>query len=152
MRLGRCKTLADLGALAAQTETVETPSGIRIHYRYDPRPAESARATIGIGHPGAWAALSTRTRSTIPRTASRWVLDAPTYGIPFGAKFCSVFVELPDDYLVRPEAYRQFLRFRGGDQRQVFLNDFGQLVMTYPAGLAEGRHPLARSAAGEIRG
>jgi hypothetical protein len=56
------------------------------------------------------------------------VLDAPNYGIPFGANYCSIFVELPDDYPVRPDAYRQFLRFRGGDQRQVFLHDFGQLV------------------------
>src|SRR6202012_1357225 len=66
-----------------------------------------------------------------PRTDKSWLLDAPTYGIPFGARLISVFVELPDDYLVRPEAYRQFLRFRGGDQRQVFLHDFGQLVMAY---------------------
>jgi hypothetical protein len=132
------RTLADLGTLAEQTETVETPSGIRIHYRYDPAAGDTARPAIGIGHPAAIGGVVYKNEIYDPRTASRWVLDAPTFGIPFGAKFCSVFVELPDDYLVRPEAYRQFLRFRGGDQRQVFLHDFGQLVMTYlPAWLKE---------------
>jgi hypothetical protein len=58
--------------------------------------------------------------------------------VPFGAKYVSVFVELPQDYLVWPEAYRQFLRFRGNDQRQVHLSDFSALVRSYmPAWLAE---------------
>ncbi|PPQ27720.1 ATP-binding protein [Rhodopila globiformis] len=128
------RTLDDLVRLAAQSEVVETPSGIRIHYRYDPEAQDGGRPAIGHGHPGAIGCIVYKNEIYDPRTGSRWVLDAPTYGIPFGAKFCSVFVELPDDYLVRPEAYRQFLRFRGGDQRQVFLRDFGQLVMTYLPG------------------
>ncbi|HVZ09247.1 ATP-binding protein [Rhodopila sp.] len=131
-------TLSGMESLAERTEVVETPSGIRIHYRYDPQAGDSPRAAIGIGHPAALGAIVYKNEIYDPRTDKAWVLDAPIYGIPFGAKFCSVFVELPDDYLVRPEAYRQFLRFRGGDQRQVFLHDFGQLVMTYlPAWLKD---------------
>jgi hypothetical protein len=65
------------------------------------------------------------------RDGEVWLADAPVYGIPFGAKYCFAFVELPDDYLVWPEAYRQFLRLRGGHQRQVFLNDFSSLVRAY---------------------
>jgi hypothetical protein len=121
------QTLADFGLTAAQTETVHTPSGILLHYRYDPEPA----AVGSIAHPGGLGCIVYKDEIYDPRTAARWGLDAPTYGIPFGAKFCSVFVELPGDYLVRPEGYRQFLRFRGGDQRQVFLHDFGQLVTAY---------------------
>jgi hypothetical protein len=121
------QTLADLGVAAAQTETVHTPSGIVLHYRYDPEPS----AVGWITHPGGLGGIVYKDEIYDPRAAARWGLDAPTYGIPFGAKFCSVFVELPGDYLVRPEAYRQFLRFRGGDQRQVFLHDFGQLVTAY---------------------
>jgi len=132
------QTLNDLVRLAAQSEIVETASGIRIHYRYDPEAGDSPRAAIGAGRPGSLGAIVYKNEIYDPRVGKTWVLDAPTYGIPFGAKFCSVFVELPDDYLVRPEAYRQFLRFRGGDQRQVFLQDFGQLVMVYlPAWLKE---------------
>jgi hypothetical protein len=125
------QTLSDLGAAAARTETVRTPSGIALHYRYDPE-ADAAPSAFGtITHPGGTGCIVYKDEIYDPRTGARWGLDAPTYGIPFGAKFCSVFVELPDDYLVRPEAYRQFLRFRGGDQRQVFLHDFGQLVTAY---------------------
>jgi hypothetical protein len=125
----------------AQTETVRTPSGIAIHYRYYPPAADAAHPASGPiprphapgapAHPYAIGCIVYKDEIYDPRTDARWALDAPTYGIPFGAKFCAVFVELPDDYLVRPEAYRQFLRFRGGDQRQVFLHDFGQLVTSY---------------------
>jgi hypothetical protein len=125
------QTLAELGAAAERTETVRTPSGIALHYRYDPA-AEAAPSAFGaIFHPGGTGCIIYKDEIYDPRTGPRWALDAPAYAIPFGAKFCSVFVELPEDYLVRPEAYRQFLRFRGGDQRQVFLHDFGQLAAAY---------------------
>ena len=62
----------------------------------------------------------------------------PTTACPSAPKYVSVFVELPPDYLVWPEAYRQFLRFRSNDQRQVHLSDFSALVRSYmPAWLAE---------------
>jgi hypothetical protein len=124
----RLVTLGALKAPTAETETVTTPSGIMIHYRHDPA---ADTLPVSDAHRGGMGGLVYKDEIYDPRTGARWVLDAPTYGFPFGAKYCSVFVELPDDYLVRPEAYRQFLRFRGGDQRQVFLHDFGQLVTTY---------------------
>ena len=127
----RLVTLGSLKPTTARTETVTTPSGVTIHYRHDPANAETLSGSGAISHPGGMGGLVYKDEIYDARVGARWVLDAPTYGFPFGAKFCSVFVELPDDYLVRPEAYRQFLRFRGGDQRQVFLQDFGQLVTAY---------------------
>ena len=58
----------------------------------------------------------------------RWSLDAPMFGVTFGAKHISVHIELPDDFPVRPEGYRQFLRYKTGDQRQVFSQHFDQAV------------------------
>ena len=127
----RMQTFAELAVAAERVETVRTPSGIAIHYRYDPAADTNPSSLAPITHPAGQGCIIFKDEMYDPRTGTRWGLDAPTYGIPFGAKFCSVFVELPDDYLVRPEAYRQFLRFRGGDQRQVFLHDFGQLVTAY---------------------
>jgi hypothetical protein len=123
-----------MGTLAAapsgQSETVRTPSGVILHYRYDPG-AAPATAPSPFATGGGMGCIVYKDEVYDPRTEARWALDAPSYGVSFGAKYISVFVELPDDYLVRPEAYRQFLRFRGGDQRQVFLTDFGQLVTAY---------------------
>jgi hypothetical protein len=123
-----------MGTLAAaasgQSETVRTPSGVILHYRYDPHTGPvTAPSPFAPG--GGMGCIVYKDEVFDPRTEARWALDAPSYGVSFGAKHISVFVELPDDYLVRPEAYRQFLRFRGGDQRQVFLIDFGQLVTAY---------------------
>jgi hypothetical protein len=63
------------------------------------------------------------------QTDSPWAYEAPNYGITFGARHISVFVELPPDYPVTPDAYRQFLRHRGRDQAQVTVREFAPLVV-----------------------
>jgi hypothetical protein len=115
-----------------QTETRITPSGVKIHYYFDPPEGTSTRSAAGAITPGtSRAGIVFRRELYDIRDGDRWILDAPIYGIPFGAKYCSAFVELPDDYLVWPEAYRQFLRLRGSNQRQVFIADFSSLVRAY---------------------
>jgi hypothetical protein len=122
-----------------RTETRTTPSGVKIHYYFDPPRGESTKSASGaFGQGGSRGAIVFRNEMYDVRQGDVWTQDAPNFGIPFGAKYVSVFVELPDDYLVWPEAYRQFLRFRGHDQRQVHAADFSALARSYlPAWLAE---------------
>lgn len=122
-----------------RTETRTTPSGVKIHYYYDPPEGDSTLSAKGaIAAAGSRGAIVFRDEMYDVRTGESWILDAPNFGVPFGAKYVSIFIELPQDYLVWPEAYRQFLRFRGNDQRQVHMNDFSALVRSYmPAWLAE---------------
>jgi hypothetical protein len=115
-----------------KTETRTTPSGIKIHYYFDPPEGGSTRSAAGAIAPGtSRGCVVFRNEMYDVRGGETWLHDAPVYGIPFGAKFCSVFVELPNDYPVWPEAYRQFLRFRGNEQKQVHLLDFSVLVRAY---------------------
>jgi hypothetical protein len=122
-----------------RTETRTTPSGVKIHYYYDPPQGDSTKSARGaIGPAGSRAAIVFRDEMYDVRQGDSWTQEAPNFGVPFGAKYVSVFVELPDDYLVWPEAYRQFLRFRGHDQRQVYVSDFSALARSYmPGWLAE---------------
>jgi hypothetical protein len=122
-----------------RTETRITPSGVRVHYYYDPPEDETTKsAKSAIAASTSRGAIVFRDELYDVRSGDSWLQDAPNYGVPFGAKYVSAFVELPHDYLVWPEAYRQFLRFRGNDQRQVHLSDFSALVRSYmPAWLAE---------------
>lgn len=122
-----------------RTETRITPSGVKIHYYYDPPEGESTRsARSAITTSISRGAVVFRDEMYDVRSGEAWLQDAPNYGVPFGAKYISIFVELPHDYLVWPEAYRQFLRFRGNDQRQVHMIDFSALVRSYmPVWLAE---------------
>ncbi|GAB0119168.1 ATP-binding protein [Acidisoma sp. 7E03] len=131
--------LDDRRADFGRTETRTTPSGVKIHYYYDPARGESTKSAAGaLGRGGARAAIVFRNEMYDVRSGDAWTQEAPNFAIPFGAKYISVFVELPDDYLVWPEAYRQFLRFRSHDQRQVHVGEFSALVRTYmPAWLAE---------------
>jgi hypothetical protein len=122
-----------------RNETRITPSGVKIHYYYDPPEGESTKSAKGaIAASTSRGAIVFRDELYDVRSSDDWLQDAPNYGVPFGAKYVSVFVELPHDYLVWPEAYRQFLRFRGNDQRQVHMSHFSALARSYmPAWLAE---------------
>jgi hypothetical protein len=53
------------------------------------------------------------------------------FGITFGAKHLSVHIELPDDYPVISDGYRQFLRFAAGTQDQVEASHFASLVLQH---------------------
>jgi hypothetical protein len=126
------RTVSEMDGFFTRKETVCTPSGILIHYCYDaPGRAPAVVPRAAAAKPASFSCAVYRGEMYDVRSGPRWLLDAPSFGVPFGAKYVSVFVELPDDYLVRPEAYRQYLRFRGGDQRQVFLHEYGQLVRAF---------------------
>jgi hypothetical protein len=131
--------LGDRKSEFGRTETRTTPSGVKIHYYYDPPEGESTRSAKGaIAVSTCRGAVVFRDEMYDVRSGETWLQDAPNYGVPFGAKYVSIYVELPHDYLVWPETYRQFLRFRGNDQRQVHTSDFSALVRSYmPVWLAE---------------
>ncbi len=78
------------------------------------------------------------------RRGKNWTFDAPIFGIPFGAKHISVHVELPNEYDVVPDGYRQFLRYGQGEQPNVSANDFAELVRdNRPQWLVDIIHSLA---------
>ncbi|HEY1710572.1 MAG TPA: ATP-binding protein [Rhizomicrobium sp.] len=131
-------------------QTVPLPNGIKIHYLYD---AAYDKAT-GSGHnksiSGAIAsAVSTcavvyKTEMYDVRKGRTWTFDAPVFGIPFGAKHISIHIELPDDYAVLPDGYRQFLRYSGGEQPHVEASNFAELVReNRPQWLIELIHSFA---------
>ncbi|MBW4023433.1 MAG: ATP-binding protein [Proteobacteria bacterium] len=120
-------------------ETRVTASGVKVHYAFDPPDDGRPRLVADPAASGASrGSIVFRNEMYDVRGSDGWLHDAPMYGVSFGARYVSVFVELPDDYLVLPEAYRQFLRFRGNDQKQVYLADFAALVRAcMPPWLAE---------------
>jgi hypothetical protein len=125
------KTIPERAYPLGRAESVTTLSGIVVHYFYDPPFSES-------GHNKSVSGAITSDLSTCGlvhkdelydvKKGRSWSLDAPLYGVPFGAKHISIHVELPTGFPVRPEAYRQFLRYREGDQRQVEVRGFSDLV------------------------
>jgi hypothetical protein len=125
-------TIAQRSNSFTRIETVETPSGILIHYLYlAPDDAASGSNVDKSGAFEGFGCIVHRGEMYDLRTKSLWSLDAPNFGVSFASKHIYTIVELPDDYLVRAEAYRQFLRFQGGDQRQVFVAEYAELVRSY---------------------
>ncbi len=130
-----------------RTESVITDTGILLHFGFTSHPGPVVDAGCGM------IVFGDEIYSRVD--GSKWLFDAPVFGFPFAARNCRVVVELPASFGVRPEAYRQFLRFREGDQRQVFLADYAGLVRTnIPAWLRDiiaSFGPARPDYVGEIR-
>ncbi|MBO1080468.1 ATP-binding protein [Roseomonas haemaphysalidis] len=109
-------------------DSVAAMEGIRIHFAYDAREDAGTAAEPDGTVLSGQAAIVHRGEVYAARRGQDWVMDAPSFGMPFGAKHFTVLVELPDDYPLRPDLYRQFLRFQHGGQRQVMLSDFAAVV------------------------
>ncbi|MFN3536581.1 MAG: ATP-binding protein [Brevundimonas sp.] len=113
-------------------EAVDAGEGVVVHYLYDPPyekasgrnksfsgALQSASSTCGVIYKDEFYDL---------KSGKAWTMSAPLFGIPFGARHISIHVELPEDARVRPEGYRQFLRYVEGEQEQVASNHFSDLV------------------------
>jgi hypothetical protein len=121
-------------SLFEKHETVEVPGGVKIHYLYD-APYDK---TKGTGHNKSVAGAVASDVSTCAivyrdemydvRKSRNWTFDAPIFGVPFGAKYISIHIELPTNYAVVPDGYRQFLRYAHGEQQDVSAKDFADLV------------------------
>lgn len=107
-------------------ERVALPAGVAIHYGYHaPAPDRAGGGETAEGMGGVvfqdeiYGALR----------GPHWRREAPSFGVPTGARQVSILVELPDDFPVQAEGYREFLRHRGGGQAQMRMIDFAALVV-----------------------
>jgi len=118
-----------------RAETVETAERVKIHYVFDgpysKMPSHNRSISGAVQSDVSTCAIVYKNEMFDVRKGRNWTLDAPIFGIPFGARHISIHVELPDDYDVRPEGYRQFLRYNSGEQKQVYGTDFALLVAKY---------------------
>lgn len=131
----------------AQHETVQLAGGIQIHYIYDAPMEDTShnRSVSGsIASNLSTCAVVFKGEMYGVLTGRSWTIEAPTFGIPFGARHLSVHIELPDDYDVLPEGYRQFLRYSSGEQAQVEVKDFAvQVLENRPEWLIDLIHSMA---------
>jgi hypothetical protein len=114
-------------------ETIQCPGGIKAHYLYDApyeKTGHNKSISGAIASDVSTCAAIYKGEMYDLRKGRNWTFDAPIFGIPFGAKHISVHIELPDDYDVLPDGYRQFLRYAQGEQPNVTVIDFAELVRT----------------------
>ncbi len=120
--------LADRLQAYERHDAVLDQRGVRFHYIFDapdperPRQTRSSRDALQPALPGA--AILYRGEFYDWLRDWRWIYDSPSFGFPFGARNFTLLVELPDDYHLLPDAYRQFLRYRENAQSQVEVRHF----------------------------
>ena len=134
--LKQARSLVSLGSrlqALKQYEAVRTPEGITLHYAFNPELLAAGRqphATLWDAGEGMGAVVYQDEIYSILRGAA-WLKEAPSFGIPFLARAVTLLVELPNDYPVLPEAYREFLRYRSERQEQVRVHDYSALAVRH---------------------
>jgi hypothetical protein len=122
----------------ARYEAVAADRGIVLHYYYDAAdPAGPGRLLSAKGalQPArSTAALIYRGEFYDMRPAWAWQHEAPIFGLPFGARHFSIHVQLPDDFPLLPDAYRQFLRHTHNLQQHVQVREFASLALRHRPG------------------
>jgi hypothetical protein len=130
-------TIPDRISAAAfdRAETVLTDEGIKVHYVYDGpysrMPSHNRSISGAVQSAVSTCAIVHKNEMYDVQRGRNWTLDAPLFGIPFGARHISVHIELPDSYAVRPEGYRQFLRYTTGEQLPAHAVDFALVAAKY---------------------
>jgi hypothetical protein len=141
------KPIPDRVEAFGRVETVDVGSGVNVHYYYDPPYQDGSHnksISGSLTSSVSTAAVVFRGEMYDVRKGRKWAADAPAFGIPFGARHISVHVELPDGFPVRHEPYRRFVQLTGGDQKQVVIDDFAEIVFrNRPAWLIEIINSLA---------
>ncbi|PHK93205.1 ATP-binding protein [Pseudoroseomonas rhizosphaerae] len=152
----RFATLMERASTAFERyETVRTENGIVIHYLYDPPHPEKPwlnTSSIGALQPTAsGGAVVHRDEIYASVSGSPWAYNGPLYGITFGARHTSIYVELPNSYPVIVDGYRQFLRYKTGAQDIVALADFAALIRANcPAWLQQKIRPASQAQPGSF--
>jgi hypothetical protein len=120
-------------------EAVPIERGITLHYLYDAPDPDGAGCLLGALRPArSSAALVYRDEIYDFRPDWAWLHEAPVYGIPFGARSLSVYVQVPDDFALFPDGYRQFLRHDNDLQHQIHVREFAHLALRHrPAWLLD---------------
>jgi hypothetical protein len=120
------------GAFDRAETVTDEESGIKLHYVYDgpyeKYPSQNKSHSGALQSSVSVCSVVHKGEMYDARKGKNWTLDAPIFGITFGAKHFSVHIELPDNFGVRPDGYRQFLRYKNGTQEQILCSDFAKLV------------------------
>lgn len=149
------RTIPERAYPLGRSECVVLNDGTKIHYFYDPPLASTSHnksVSGAITTDVSTCAIVYKNELYDLLRGRQWTLDAPIFGVTFGAKHISIHIELIDDFSVRPEAYRQFLRYREGDQRQVVGQDFAHLVReNRPSWIIELINSLAPADSGSTK-
>ena len=141
------ETIPDRSKFFKQNESVKIGNGITIHYLYDEALKDTAHnrsvsGSIASGVSTCGVVFKDEIYAIL--TGRNWTIEAPVFGVPFGAKHISIHIELPDHYRVLPEGYRQFLRHSDGEQSQIDASEFAHLALeNRPKWLIELIHSLA---------
>lgn len=126
------ETIPQREAKFTRTETVDVGGGIFVHYLYDQpyerSPSHNCSSVASVSSGVSTCSLVYRDEMYDVHKGRDWTFSAPVFGVPFGARHISVHVEIPGESAVLPDGYRQFLRYRDGEQQHVTGEDFAALV------------------------
>lgn len=123
-------------------ETVTLEDGIKIHYYFDNDDKSSGGHKFSykgnVASDISFGGVAYKNEIYGVKRAAGWYVVGPKLGIPFGQRFITVIVEIPQDTNVIPDGYRESIRWNDHQKEHVELEDYGGIVReNIPAWLKE---------------
>ena len=112
-------------------ETIETEDGLKINYYFD---GEDITGGHNYSYKGnvasdiAFCGVVYKNEIYDFRGSNSWYVTSPKLGIPFGQRYISVTVELPDDTPVIPDGYRETIKWNDHAKETVKIEEYAQIV------------------------
>lgn len=119
-------------------ECVDAENGIKIHYIHDPMVKEPSGSMRNASYSGASCHVNTFV-SVIYKgefyevaTKDAWRHIAPKFGVPWGYKVLTILIELPDNYTVMPDSYREHIRYMNSREIVKAIDFSGVVIAKRP--------------------
>lgn len=119
-------------------ECVEVGEGVKIHYIHDPLVKEPAGKTRNASYSGAPCYVSTFISMVYKgefyelSAKDAWRHIAPKFGVPWGYKVLTILIEIPDNYGVMPDSYRENIRYANSKEVVKSLDFAGIVISNRP--------------------
>jgi len=118
--------------VSPQGESVAEFPGLEIRYYYDgPMKGKDARPRSYSGNIASsttFCAVGYKNELYDFRTRRKWQVIAPKMGVPFGSRYVTILLELPDDASVRTDDHRTKLRRKSRGGEVLDVEDFASVI------------------------
>ena len=112
-------------------ETVNLPDGVKVHYYFD---GEDTTGGHNFSYKGnvasdiSFCGVVFKNEIYDWKGSNSWYVTSPKLGIPFGQRYISVTVELPEDTEVIPDQYRESIKWNDHAKERVKIEQYAQIV------------------------
>lgn len=115
----------------SRSETIELSNGIKLHFIHDEMVGTKQRISSsrgGLQTDVTFGGIVYKNEIYNLVKGSNWTNKCFTFGLTYAGSVVSILIELPDDGKVMPNQYRNGLKDKNNDRKDINLEDYSSIV------------------------